>query len=67
MDNPLPCECEICRRTREYYRFSSLLPESERENFHAWYSAMFDELEEMSTDREFKAIEVVRLAEPRTT
>lgn len=55
MDNPKTCECEICHRTREYYRFSSLLPESERENFRVWYSGMFDELEALATDREFNA------------
>lgn len=56
MDNPKPCECEICRCTREYARFSKLLPESERESFRAWYSAIFDELEEMTTDREFQEL-----------
>ena len=54
MDNPKTCECKICRRTNEYARFSKLLPESARESFREWYSSIFDELEELETDREFQ-------------
>ena len=53
MDNS--CDCSVCLRTRDFYRFEALLPESERSRFAAWYSAMFDELAALTTEKEFEA------------
>ena len=48
------CDCSVCRMTREYSRFAAMLPESERSSFRAWYSLIFDELEALTTTKEFE-------------
>jgi predicted ribonuclease YlaK len=48
----MTCICRICERTRQFQRFQALLPETDRAEFEAWYSKMFDELEALETDRE---------------
>ena len=48
------CECSVCRMTREYRRFAALLPESEQSSFKDWYSLIFDELEALTTAKEFE-------------
>jgi len=40
--------------TQEYHRFAALLPESERSRFKDWYSLIFDELESLTTAKEFE-------------
>ena len=48
------CDCSVCRMTQEYHRFAALLPESERSSFKDWYSLIFDELESLTTAKEFE-------------
>jgi hypothetical protein len=50
----MTCICRICERTRQFKRFQALLPESDRAEFEALYSKMFDELEALETDREME-------------
>jgi hypothetical protein len=47
----MTCNCRICERTRQFKRFQALLPETDRVEFEAWHSKMFDELEALETDR----------------
>jgi len=48
------CDCSVCIMTQEYHRFAALLPESERSSFKDWYSLIFDELESLTTAKEFE-------------
>ena len=48
------CDCSVCIMTQEYHRFAALLPESERSSFKDWYILIFDELESLSTSRDFE-------------
>jgi|GEM_PF-5304426 len=48
------CDCPVCLRTRDFYRFEALLPEPERSRFAAWYSELFDEIAALTTEKEFE-------------
>ena len=48
------CDRSVRLMTREYHRFAALLPETERSSFKDWYTLMFDELEYLTTAKEFE-------------
>ena len=48
------CDCSVCLMTQEYHRFAALIPESERSSFRDWYGLIFDELESLTTSKEFE-------------